>query len=72
MKQCANLFPELFLITEDGWNLVLEEIIYKCKHIFDAEVDIAIERLLYSNKGQKKADLRSIFDEPEEVARGFA
>ena len=53
MKQCANLVPEDKILTEECWDLVLREIIYTCKYVFDAEIDIAIERLLYCNRQQK-------------------
>ena len=53
MRQCANLVPKEMIITPMGWDMLRKEILHRCKPYIDAELDIAIGRLLFCNKRQK-------------------
>ena len=41
------------IYTNQGWALILKEIIYYCKPYIDAELDVALERFLYVRRRPK-------------------
>ena len=47
------MVPRHSILSANGWDLILKEIIYCCKPYIDAELDIALERLLFTKKRPK-------------------
>ena len=69
MRQFANFVPKHLIITANGWDMILKEILYKCKPYIDAELDIALERLLLAKKRHKGQTPAQFLTHFKEVAR---